>query len=304
MDRTKIMGVINVTPDSFYVASRCQTMDQVLKQAEEMVKSGVEILDVGGESTSAMVRDYSSGITLGGEHHHDKGKQKVLSPDYIIEKMSQEQLDSELELERVLPVVEKLLSNFDCLISVDTSSALVMREVCQVGVGMINDIRGLTRPGAIEAMVEVETPVVLAHSIQDYPDYKFVPEYEDVVSSVISYLNDLVLKVERLGINKKRIIIDPGFGGGIFGKTPEHNLIMLSRLEEFHDLGLPILVGLSRKSFIGAVLKRQVQDRLSGSLAAAMLAMQAGAHIIRVHDVSETKDIISFLEAVEASSSK
>lgn len=266
LDQTRIMGVLNITPDSFFSGSRCQ--DSYLKVAEQMVLDGADILDVGGEST----RPGAAGAPT-----------------------------AEQELERILPVVEALVSRFDTVISVDTSSALVMRESVGAGVGMINDVRALRREGALEAAVAVNVPVILMHSLIESPEVGFEPYYDDVVQEV---MNSLVGSVERCvnaGIAHNQLIIDPGFGGGMFGKTPAYDLQMLKGFSRFHRLELPVLAGMSRKSFIGAVLNNQAEERLSGSLAVAALAAQAGAHIVRVHDVAETLDVVRMVNAVRES---
>ncbi|PJE79874.1 Dihydropteroate synthase [invertebrate metagenome] len=292
LDHTCIMGVINVTPDSFYENSRCQSMDAILYRAEEMIRAGAEILDIGGESTSKMVRCYGYQTIEQSDASHTAyvGGGHVTTPGDTV--------DGEEEMERVVPVVEKLAQTFDCVVSVDTSSAMVMKEVCGVGAGMINDIRALMRPGALDIAAELTVPVVLMHSLIEHPKPNFIPFYENVLDSVISYLEDAVQRAVSAGIDKRRLLIDPGFGGGLFGKTPDHDFIMLRHIEAFHQLGLPVLAGMSRKSFIGSVLDKGPKKRLAGSLAAAMLAAQAGVHIIRVHDVEETCDVIKLLDAV------
>ncbi len=263
LGKTRVMGILNATPDSFYQPSRCS--DHWLATAEQMINDGADILDIGGEST----RPGASGAPT-----------------------------PEQELERVLPVVEGLAARFDVIISVDTSSPLVISEAVKAGAGMINDVRALQRAGALEATAQTDVPVVLMHSLVDQPEPGFVPVYDDVVLQVSHYLTDCVARCEQAGIARERLILDPGFGGGMFGKTPAYDLAMLHGLRRFHQLGLPLLAGMSRKSFIGATLGRDVEDRLAGSLAAAMLAAQAGAHIIRVHDVAETVDVLRMLQAV------
>ena len=262
-EQARIMGVLNITPDSFYAGSRYQ--DRWLKVAEQMVLDGADILDIGGEST----RPGAAGAPT-----------------------------AEQELERVLPVVEALASRFDVVLSVDTSSALVIREAVSAGAGMINDVRALWREGALEAAVATRVPVVLMHSLIDQPKPDFVPHYNDVVQAVEESLADSVARCIDAGIAKNRIVIDPGFGGGMFGKTAAYDLQMLKGFSRFHQLGLPVLAGMSRKSFIGVVLDNQAEDRLAGSLAVATLAAQAGAQIIRTHDVAETRDVVRMVEAV------
>ena len=265
LDQPRIMGVLNITPDSFYASSRYQ--DQWLKAAEQMVLDGADILDVGGEST----RPGAGGAP-----------------------------SCEAELERVMPVVEALCSHFDAVVSVDTSSALVIRETAKAGAGMINDVRALQREGALEAAAETDLPIVLMHSLVDQPKADFKPQYDDVVLCVQDYLRERIAVCRQAGIDRSRLIADPGFGGGMFGKTPVCDLQMLKHFNKFHELELPVLAGMSRKSFIGAVLGNEAGQRLSGSLAVATLAAYAGAHIIRVHDVAETRDVVTMVNAVKA----
>ena len=263
LNKPRVMGILNVTPDSFYRQSRCS--DRWLAAAEQMVNDGADILDIGGEST----RPGASGAPT-----------------------------EEQELERVLPVVEGLAARFDVIISVDTSSPLVISETVKAGAGMINDVRALQRAGALEAAAQTSVPVVLMHSLVDQPTPGFVPAYDDVILQVSQYLVERVARCQQVGINSERLILDPGFGGGMFGKTPAYDLAMLHGLRRLHQLGLPVLAGMSRKSFIGAILCREAEERLAGSLAAAMLAAQAGAQIIRVHDVAETVDVLRLMQAV------
>ena len=263
LSKPRVMGILNVTPDSFYRQSRCS--DRWLAAAEQMVNDGADILDIGGEST----RPGASGAPT-----------------------------QEEELERVLPVVEGLAARFDVIISVDTSSPLVISETVRAGAGMINDVRALQRTGSLEAAAQTSVPVVLMHSLVDQPVPGFVPAYDDVILQVSQYLMERVACCQEAGINRERLILDPGFGGGMFGKTPTYDLAMLHDFRRLHQLGLPVLAGMSRKSFIGATLGRETQERLAGSLAAAMLAAQAGAQILRVHDVAETVDVLRLMQAV------
>ncbi|MRI31799.1 dihydropteroate synthase [Endozoicomonas sp. OPT23] len=264
-DQPKVMGILNITPDSFYSGSRYQNLDAVLAKAEEMIAAGVDILDVGGESTRP-------------------GANGAVSCDQ--------------ELERVLPVVEALKKNFDNIISVDTSSALVITETAKAGAGLINDVRALQREGAMAAMAATDLPVVLMHSLVDQPEPGFVPHYDDVTRDVSDYLLSRIQTCELNGIDQDRIVLDPGFGGGMFGKTPAYDLSLLKHLKRLCDLGYPVLAGMSRKSFIGAVLDKPDAERLSASLAVAVMAAQSGVAIIRVHDVAETVDAIRMVNAV------
>ncbi|MDP0561033.1 MAG: dihydropteroate synthase [Candidatus Endonucleobacter sp. (ex Gigantidas childressi)] len=289
LGKVRIMGVLNITSDSFYGSSRCRTIEAALKKAEEMVESGADILDVGGESTSKMVRRYG----------YNDDKAYCVSGGSAMQ-AKEGATSCEQELEKVVPVVEALVKRFDCIVSVDTSSAAVIRESVKVGAGMINDVRALQRSGALEAVAATELPVILMHSLIDHPESDFVPSYNNIIVEVIGYLHKSIKRCVDAGIKKHRIIIDPGFGGGLFGKTPAHDISMLKHFSSFHELKLPILAGMSRKSFIGAILDKGPDHRLSGSLAVAVIAAQAGAHILRVHDVAETCDIVRILEAVNS----
>ncbi len=287
LGQTRVMGVLNVTPDSFYAGSRCKSLEHTLQRAQDMVNAGADILDVGGESTSKMVKKF--GYANDSERY--VGGQTA-------EQIAGDTASCEQELDRVVPVVEALVERFDCVVSVDTSSALVIKETALAGAGMINDIRALQRPGALEAAAATDLPVILMHSLIDHPEPGFVAHYDDLMGEVLAYLNSRIDCCVEAGIEKKRLIVDPGFGGGLFGKTPAYDLSMLKHFEQFHQLDLPILAGMSRKSFIGAILDKDPDERLSGSLAVAVMAAQAGAHILRVHDVAETCDVVRMVEAV------
>ena len=260
------MGILNVTPDSFsdggaVFSGNRPALDKVLSRAAQMVADGAAIIDIGGESTRP-------------------GAAPVSVQD---------------ELDRVLPVVELLVRELDVILSVDTSSPEVMRAAAAGGAGLINDVRALQRPGAIEAAAAAGLPVCLMHMRGEPGTMQVNPSYSDVVADVEAFLAQRIEACTKLGIARHNIVIDPGFG---FGKTAEHNLQLLNRLDRLHSLGLPILVGLSRKSLIGAVLRRPVEDRLAGSLALAAIAAQRGAVIFRVHDVRETVDVIRLCHAV------
>lgn len=260
----QVMGILNITPDSFSDGGQLfdgqLLLDAVVKRAEEMVNAGASLLDVGGESTRP-------------------GAQRV----------SEQQ-----ELERVVPVVEALAQRFDVVISVDTSTASVMRESARVGAGMINDVRALSREGAMQAAVETGLPVCLMH-MQGQPDtMQQSPSYADVVQEVKQFLCDRRDACVAAGLDKSQILFDPGFG---FGKTLEHNLALYRALPEFAALA-PLLVGVSRKSMIGLLCDRPVELRLSGSLAFAMLALELGASVLRVHDVAATIDQLKVWQAL------
>ena len=262
LTQTHLMGVLNVTPDSFSDGGNFVGLDAALVQAEQMLVEGASIIDVGGEST----RPGAARVSL------------------------QEELD------RVCPVIEQLVSRFDAVVSVDTSTPEVMSQSLALGVGMINDVRAFSRPGAVDA-VKKGTVALCAMHMRGEPDtMQFAPSYSSVIDEVISFLNDRVSVLSSNGILKSRIVLDPGFG---FGKTLAHNLALLGCLEKFVALGFPVLVGMSRKSMIGEILDKSVDERVYGSLACAVLAAEKGAHIIRVHDVAATKDAVRVVDAMK-----
>ncbi|MGB3620400.1 dihydropteroate synthase [Ketobacter sp. MCCC 1A13808] len=256
-----VMGVLNVTPDSFSDGGLFNSRDSAIAHAVKMVAEGASIIDVGGESTRPGAAPVSE----------------------------QEELD------RVLPVVEALAKEVDAVISLDTSSPQVITEASRAGAGLINDVRALSRPGALSAAKDSGLPVCLMHMQGQPQSMQVAPKYDSVVAEVCCYLVDRVSVCERGGIERDRIIIDPGFG---FGKSVQHNLLLLKHLAQLGQLGLPILVGLSRKSLIGTLLGRPVEERLFGSLAAALIAVQNGARIVRVHDVAATVDVLKIASAV------
>ncbi len=262
------MGVVNTTPDSFsdggtlYQENHLD-VDLALARASLMAAAGAAIVDIGGEST----RPGAQPITL------------------------------QQELDRVIPVVERVVSELEVIVSVDTSTAAVMEAAAQAGAGLINDVRSLTREGALDAAARSGLPVCLMH-MQGNPDtMQAEPNYGDVVEEVGAYLDERVLVCEQAGIARERILLDPGFG---FGKTVKHNLQLLQGLPRLAQRGLPVLVGLSRKSMIAHIMGREVNDRLPSSLALAVMAVQRGANIIRTHDVAETTDALAMVAALTA----
>lgn len=263
LSRPHVMGILNVTPDSFSDGGQHASLDAALRHAQAMVAAGATLIDVGGESTRPGAR--------------------VVSP-----------LE---ELERVAPVVEAIARELDVVISVDTSTPAVMREAARLGAGMINDVRSLSRDGALDAASDSGLPVCLMHMRGEPADMQNDPRYEDVVAEVRSFLEARMQACASVGIGAERIVLDPGFG---FAKTVAHNLSLFKRMESLHALGRPLLVGVSRKSMIGNVLGRDVNDRLYGSLALAALAVDKGARILRVHDVAQTVDVVRMIAAVEA----
>ncbi|MGY8822117.1 MAG: dihydropteroate synthase [Pseudomonadales bacterium] len=263
LSRPHVMGILNVTPDSFSDGGQHASVDAALRHAAAMVVAGATLIDVGGESTRP-----GAGI---------------VSP---IE-----------ELERVAPVVEAIARELDVIISVDTSTPAVIRETARLGAGLINDVRSLSRDGALDAAADSGLPVCLMHMRGEPGDMQNDPRYDDVTSEVVSFLRGRMEVCLAAGIPDDRIVLDPGFG---FAKTLSHNLHLLNRLEQLHVLGRPLLVGVSRKSMVGQVLQRDVAHRLYGSLALAALAVVKGAGILRVHDVAETVDVVRMIAAVQA----
>ncbi|RMQ00468.1 Dihydropteroate synthase [Pseudomonas savastanoi pv. glycinea] len=260
---THVMGILNATPDSFSDGGRYSQLDAALRHAEAMVQAGATLIDVGGESTRPGARPVSA---------------------------------SE-EVERVAPVVEVIARELDVIISVDTSTPEVMLATAGLGAGLINDVRSLQRPGALEAAASTGLPVCLMHMLGEPGTMQDDPYYDDLVGEVGAFLLERINQCAAAGIDQQKIILDPGFG---FAKTLEHNLSLFKHMEALHALGQPLLVGVSRKSMIGAVLGRPVDQRLSGGLALAALAMTKGVRILRVHDVAETADVVRMIAAVQA----
>ncbi len=262
----QVMGILNVTPDSFSDGGDFFSAAAALQRARVMVEEGAAIIDVGGESTRP-------------------GAQAVSAQE---------------ELSRVIPVIEKMRVELPVIISVDTSKPEVMRAALTAGAHMVNDVRALEIPGALEIMAEFNrresVPVCLMHMRGEPRTMQQNPVYADVVSEVRDYLSERVVACVRAGIPRERIIIDPGFG---FGKTVAHNLSLLKHLAQLGRLGLPVLAGLSRKSMLGALLDAPVRHRLYGSLALAVLAAQQGAHILRAHDVRATVEALKIYSAVQ-----
>ncbi|WP_046961638.1 MULTISPECIES: dihydropteroate synthase [Alcanivorax] len=256
-----VMGVLNVTPDSFSDGGRFTERDAALRQAEQMLRDGAAIIDVGGEST----RPGASPVS------------------------------EQYELDRVVPIVEALSYELNALVSVDTSTAAVMRASAAAGAGMINDVRSLRRPGAIQAAAASQLPVCLMHMRGEPGNMQDNPRYDDVTAEVVSLLRERIGACERAGISRERLLVDPGFG---FAKTVQHNLQLMHEMDALQTLALPILIGVSRKSLFGKVLGRDVSERLPGSLAAAVMCVERGASIVRAHDVKETVDVVRFAHAV------
>ncbi|WP_207882721.1 dihydropteroate synthase [Pseudomonas sp. 30_B] len=263
LSRPHVMGILNVTPDSFSDGGRFNQHDAALRHAAEMVAAGATLIDIGGESTRPGAR--------------------VVSPTE--------------ELERVAPVVEAIARELDVVISVDTSTPAVMRETARLGAGLINDVRSLQRDGALDAAVDTGLPVCLMHMRGEPGNMQDDPRYPDIIQEVLDFLGERIAVCEAVGIAREKIIVDPGFG---FAKTQNHNLNLFRQMERLLELGCPMLVGVSRKSMVGRALGREVDERLYGSLALAALAVAKGASIIRVHDVAETVDVVQMIHAVES----
>ena len=258
-----VMGVLNVTPDSFSDGGRYLPLEAALRHAEAMVNAGAALIDVGGEST------------------------RPEAPPVSVQE----------ELDRVLPVVERLARELPVPISVDTSKPAIIREAARVGAGLLNDVRALRLPGALEAAAASGLPVCLMHMRGEPATMQHEPVYTDVVAEVHAFLAERVQVCERFGIPRDRMLVDPGFG---FGKTLKHNLLLLRHLDRFTDLAAGVLVGVSRKSMVGLLLNAPVGDRLAGSLAAAVVAFWQGANIIRAHDVRETVQALCVCAAARA----
>lgn len=260
--KIQIMGILNVTPDSFSDGGNFYKIDSAVKHAEQMLEAGVDIIDIGGESTRP-------------------GAQAVSTAQ---------------ELDRVIPVLEKLKQSLAVRVSVDTSKAAVMKEAINHGADMINDVRALREEEAIEVCAKSDVDICLMHMQGQPRTMQASPVYEDVVEDIYSFLEHRINVCVESGIKKERLVVDPGFG---FGKTLQHNLQLLKGLDQFCNLELPVLVGISRKSMIGTLLKdAPVTDRLYGSLAAHVVAAMNGASIIRTHDVKETYDAMQVVSGV------
>ncbi|QBR49271.1 dihydropteroate synthase [Erwinia sp. QL-Z3] len=255
-----VMGILNVTPDSFSDGGKHNDLVQALTHANEMINAGATIIDIGGEST----RPGASEVSV------------------------------EQELERVIPVVEAISQRFEVWISVDTSKPEVIRESANAGAHIINDIRSLQEPGALEAAAATGLPICLMHMQGDPGTMQQSPKYKQLLQDVDAFFVQHIARCEAAGIKKEQLILDPGFG---FGKNLSHNYQLLAHLADFHRFGLPLLVGMSRKSMIGQLLNVGPSQRLTGSLACAVIAAMQGAQILRVHDVKETVEAMRVVEA-------
>ena len=264
LDRTRVMGIVNVTPDSFSDGGAHDSTEAAIAHALKLVEEGADILDIGGEST----------------------------------RPGADEVGVEEELTRVVPVIEALVARVEVPISIDTCKPEVMRAAVAAGAGMINDVYALRQPGALDAAAESGAAVVLMHMLGEPRSMQAAPRYDDVVGEVHRFLAERIFACEMAGFDKRKLVVDPGFG---FGKTPSHNLELLARLQRFSELGVPVLAGLSRKKTIGELTGRDVPaERVHGSVAAHVIAAQNGARIVRVHDVAATVDALKVWEAVAA----
>lgn len=262
LDTPQIMGILNVTPDSFSDGGKWDHVDKALEHATLMVKQGATIIDIGGEST----RPGAKAVPL------------------------------EEELKRVIPAIEAISKNLDVMISIDTSQPIVMQEAVKAGAHIWNDIRALRLEGALEMAASLQVPVILMHMQGDPKTMQVNPHYTDVVKEVKEFLLQRVEDALKAGIKKENIILDLGFG---FGKSPKHNYQLLDHMQEFVDLGYPVLSALSRKSMIGAATQiEEPNQRVVGSVAGALLSIERGAQLVRVHDVEETRQAFDVYKAM------
>ena len=262
LDRPHVMGILNTTPDSFSDGGSYTSIDNVIARAKQMIEAGVSIIDIGGEST------------------------RPGAPDVSLEE----------ELRRVIPAIKAIREfNQDVWISVDTSKAEVMRQSIAAGADLINDVRSLQEPGALEVAAQAQVPVCIMHMKGQPKTMQINPEYDNVLDEVESFLLEKLAACEKAGIPRENVILDPGFG---FGKSIEHNYHLLANLEKLHRLGLPILAGMSRKSMIFKLLEKKPAECMVASVTCATIAAIKGAQIIRVHDVEETLEAMKIIQTM------
>lgn len=262
-DGCEIMGVLNVTPDSFYDGGEYDRVKKAVERGVSMSEGGADIIDVGGEST----------------------------------RPGSERISAEEETDRIIPVIEELDKKIDSLISVDTYKPKVAEEAVKAGADIVNDVFGLRNDGMPEKISELDVPVIIMHMQGEPKTMQKDVQYDGVIDEICSYFYERIQVAENHGIEKEKVILDPGIG---FGKELSHNLEIINRLDEFRSLGHPILLGASRKSFLGEILGKSADNRLYGSLAVAALAVEKGVSILRVHDPGETRDIVRTVQAVES----
>ena len=262
LNRPLVMGILNITPDSFSDGGQYLDFNAALKRAEKMIEEGADIIDIGGEST----------------------------------RPGSDTVSADEELKRITPIIKTLKKNSNIVISVDTYKPKVMEQVIDMGVAMINDVFALQQQGAIDIIKKSNVGLCLMHMQGTPKTMQLNPTYQDVINEVKSFLDERTHSLIAEGIDSERIILDPGFG---FGKTFEHNITLLQNLESFQSLKFPLLVGLSRKSFIRKILSGDHDDHLSGSISAAILSILKGAKIVRVHDVKETQSAIKIMQIAQ-----
>ncbi|EEX95408.1 dihydropteroate synthase [Vibrio orientalis CIP 102891 = ATCC 33934] len=263
LSKPQVMGILNVTPDSFSDGGKFDTLDNALTQAKRMIEAGVTIIDIGGEST------------------------RPGAPDVTLEQ----------ELQRVIPVITAIRQHCDVWISIDTSKAEVMRQAAAAGADIINDVRALQEPGALDVAAQAGLPICLMHMQGQPRTMQANPHYEDLVKEVGEFLQERIEACEKVGIQREQLILDPGFG---FGKTMDHNYHMLAHLDAFHQFGLPILAGMSRKSMLFKLLEKAPAECVAASVSCATIAAMKGAQIIRVHDFEQTLDAMKIVSMVKA----
>lgn len=261
LSRPHVMGILNVTPDSFSDGGRFLALDNALAQAKRMIEAGVSIIDIGGEST------------------------RPGAPDVELEE----------ELQRVIPVIEAIRSEHNVWISIDTSKAEVMKQAALAGADIINDVRALQEPGALEVAATLGLPICIMHMQGQPRTMQENPTYDNLLEDVGVFLQQRIEQCESVGIQREQLILDPGFG---FGKTLQHNYQMLANLESFHQFGLPILAGMSRKSMLFKLLEKTPSECVAASISCATIAAFKGAQIIRVHDFEETLDAMKIVSMV------
>ena len=263
LSQTQVMGIVNVTPDSFSDGGQYCRLDDALTQARLMIDAGVTIIDIGGEST------------------------RPGAPDVELEQ----------ELARVIPVIKAIRAQSDVWVSIDTSKAEVMRQAVIAGADLINDVRALQEPGALDVAAQAGVPICLMHMQGQPRTMQASPHYDDLLTEVGEFLHQRIEACEAVGIHRQQLILDPGFG---FGKTLEHNYHMLAHLEQFHQFGLPLLAGMSRKSMLFKLLDKKPAECVAASVSCATIAAMKGAQIIRVHDFEQTLDAVKIVSMVNA----
>ena len=261
LSKPKIMGVLNITPDSFSDGGKYQSLDHALSACEKMIDEGASIIDVGGEST----KPGSSPIEAG------------------------------IQIDRVIPVIQSIKKNFDTIVSIDTGDPVVMREAIKNGAEIVNDVYALKNTVDMDFLSGENKAICLMHMKGSPSTMQENPVYDDLMTEIKDFLEERINFCLRAGKNRESLIIDPGFG---FGKTLRHNILLLKNIEQLKYLKVPICIGISRKSFIGKITNKTINERLYGSLGAALIALQNGANIIRTHDVGPTKDIINLYNSL------